>query len=102
MPLHLCELQHTYRMVEVPVRCLACAVLSLNEVKCVLPLVQVVDMDGCVGSIDTFVVEPFVPHKQEYYLCMQVTFAFSSYGAGVDQVRVHALLCGAATPSDND
>lgn len=29
-------------------------------------------MDGCVGSIDTFVVEPFVPHKQEYYLCIQV------------------------------
>ena len=35
--------------------------------------VQVVDMDGCIGKIDTFVVEPFVPHKQEYYLCIQVT-----------------------------
>ena len=35
-------------------------------------VLQVVDMDGCVGSIDTFVVEPFVPHKQEYYLCIQV------------------------------
>lgn len=83
MPVHLCELQHIYRMVKVPVRCLACAVLSLNEVKYVLPLLQVVDMDGCVGSIDTFVVEPFVPHKQEYYLCMQVTFACSSQGEAV-------------------
>ena len=35
--------------------------------------VQVVDMDGCIGKIDTFVVEPFVPHKQEYYLSIQVT-----------------------------
>jgi hypothetical protein len=33
---------------------------------------KVVDMDGCVGAINTFVVEPFVPHKQEYYLCIQV------------------------------
>ena len=33
---------------------------------------QVVDMDGCVGAINTFVVEPFVPHKQEYYMCIQV------------------------------
>ncbi|EIE24609.1 ATP-citrate lyase subunit A [Coccomyxa subellipsoidea C-169] len=32
---------------------------------------KVVDMDGCVGGINTFVVEPFVPHKQEYYLCIQ-------------------------------
>ncbi len=53
------------------------------RVKYVLPLLQVVDMDGCVGSIDTFVVEPFVPHKQEYYLCMQVTFACSSQGEAV-------------------
>ena len=28
-------------------------------------------MDGCVGAITTFIVEPFVPHKQEYYLCIQ-------------------------------
>ncbi|CAK0761088.1 ATP-citrate synthase alpha chain protein 2 [Coccomyxa viridis] len=32
---------------------------------------KVVDMDGCIGKIDTFVVEPFVPHKQEYYLSIQ-------------------------------
>ena len=31
-------------------------------------------MDGCVGAINTFVVEPFVPHKQEYYMCIQVGF----------------------------
>ena len=33
---------------------------------------KVIDMNGCVGAINTFIVEPFVPHDQEYYLCMQV------------------------------
>ena len=33
---------------------------------------KVVDMNGCRGAINTFVVEPFVPHQQEYYLCIQV------------------------------
>jgi len=42
-----------------------------------LASLQVVDMEGCVGSVHTFVVEPFVPHKQEYYLCIQVTFLHS-------------------------
>ena len=42
--------------------------------------VQVVDMDGCIGKIDTFVVEPFVPHKQEYYLCIQVSPRFEMSG----------------------
>lgn len=32
---------------------------------------KVIDMDGCVGAINTFIVEPFVPHDQEYYLCLQ-------------------------------
>ncbi|KAK9817084.1 hypothetical protein WJX72_009285 [[Myrmecia] bisecta] len=32
---------------------------------------RVVDMDGCKGAINTFIVEPFVPHDQEYYLCIQ-------------------------------
>ena len=46
--------------------------LSCKACECDAFVLQVIDMDGCVGSIDTFVVEPFVPHKQEYYLCMQV------------------------------
>ena len=25
---------------------------------------KVIDMDGCIGPIDTFIVEPFVPHAQ--------------------------------------
>ena len=25
---------------------------------------KVIDMDGCVGPINTFIVEPFVPHAQ--------------------------------------
>lgn len=41
---------------------------------------KVVDMDGCVGAIHTFVVEPFVPHKQEYYLCIQVWPSNSTQG----------------------
>ena len=32
---------------------------------------KVIDMDGCVGAINTFIVEPFVPHDQEFYLCLQ-------------------------------
>lgn len=27
-----------------------------------------VDIDGCAGAVNTFIVEPFVPHEQEYYL----------------------------------
>jgi ATP citrate (pro-S)-lyase len=27
-------------------------------------------MDGCRGAINTFIIEPFVPHDQEYYLCI--------------------------------
>ncbi len=32
---------------------------------------KIIDMGGCVGPITTFIVEPFVPHAQEYYLCIQ-------------------------------
>ena len=28
-------------------------------------------MDGCSGPVTTFIVEPFVPHEAEYYLCVQ-------------------------------
>jgi hypothetical protein len=31
-----------------------------------------VTIKGCTGPVNTFVVEPFVPHKEEYYLCIQV------------------------------
>ena len=31
---------------------------------------RVVEVKGCSGPITTFVVEPFVPHKEEYYLCI--------------------------------
>ncbi len=34
---------------------------------------KVIDMNGCVGPINTFIVEPFVPHDQEFYLCLQVS-----------------------------
>jgi hypothetical protein len=31
-----------------------------------------VTIKGCTGPVNTFVVEPFVLHKEEYYLCIQV------------------------------
>lgn len=33
-----------------------------------LPQVRV---DGCAGGVHTFIVEPFVPHQHEFYLCIQ-------------------------------
>lgn len=27
-----------------------------------------VEMGGCKGPITTFIVEPFIPHKEEFYL----------------------------------
>ena len=44
-------------------------------------------MDGCVGAINTFVVEPFVPHKQEYYMCIQV----GSLQSHTRQHQIHPL-----------
>lgn len=31
---------------------------------------RVVEVKGCSGPISTFVIEPFVPHKEEFYLCI--------------------------------
>ena len=28
-------------------------------------------VDGCTGGVSTFIVEPFVPHKHEFYLCIR-------------------------------
>ncbi len=33
---------------------------------------KVVTVKGCSGPVTTFIVEPFVPHAEEYYLCIQV------------------------------
>ena len=30
-----------------------------------------VTVDGCSGPVNTFIVEPFVPHDAEYYLSIQ-------------------------------
>lgn len=45
-------------------------------------------MDGTVGKINCFIIEPFVPHDLEYYLCIQserlgCTLSFSDAG-GMD------------------
>ncbi|KAG9133109.1 hypothetical protein Leryth_018668 [Lithospermum erythrorhizon] len=44
-----------------------------------------VEMGGCKAPITTFIVEPFVPHEQEYYLSMiserlGTTISFSECG----------------------
>lgn len=44
-----------------------------------------VEIDGCAGAVNTFIVEPFVPHEQEYYLSitsqrMDNKVSFSEYG----------------------
>jgi ATP citrate (pro-S)-lyase len=49
---------------------------------------KIVDMDGIVGRIDCFIIEPFVPHDAEYYLCLQtertgIKLSFSDHG-GMD------------------
>ena len=44
-----------------------------------------VDIDGCSGAVNTFIVEPFVPHAQEFYLSitsqrMDNKVSFSEHG----------------------
>jgi ATP citrate (pro-S)-lyase len=46
---------------------------------------KMVTIKGCTGPVNTFVVEPFVPHKEEYYLCIQsnrldIDVSFSTAG----------------------
>jgi ATP citrate (pro-S)-lyase len=52
--------------------------LDFNDVEAFIKarMNKVIDMDGCIGAINTFIVEPFVPHDQEYYLCIQVNNHF--------------------------
>ena len=49
---------------------------------------KLIDMDGSVGHINTFIIEPFVPHDAEYYFCIQtersgLKLSFSDHG-GMD------------------
>lgn len=44
-----------------------------------------VTIKGCTGPVNTFVIEPFVPHKEEFYLCIQsnrldIEVSFSTAG----------------------
>ena len=44
-----------------------------------------VNIDGCSGAVSTFIVEPFVPHDQEFYLSitsqrMENNISFSEHG----------------------
>lgn len=71
---------------------------------------KVIDMDGVAGRIDCFIVEPFVPHDAEYYLCIQSgrlgdELSFSEHGGmeiedNWDKVRTVTVPTGeAATPA---
>jgi ATP citrate (pro-S)-lyase len=51
-----------------------------------------VDMDGTVGRIDTFIIEPFVPHDAEYYLCIE---------AGRDGCQISFSECGGMEIEEN-
>ena len=43
--------------------------LALHSTPCAPP--PQVTIKGCTGPVNTFVIEPFVPHKEEFYLCIQ-------------------------------
>ncbi|KAL6776563.1 ACLA1 [Auxenochlorella protothecoides x Auxenochlorella symbiontica] len=71
---------------------------------------KVINMGTVSGPIDCFIIEPFVPHDAEYYLCIQSTRAgtdlsFSEAG-GVeieehwDQVRSVSLAVGEAVTGE--
>lgn len=67
-------------------------------------------MDGTVGRINCFIVEPFVPHDDEYYLCIQsersgCTISFSEFGGmeieeNWDKVRTVSIPTGAEPSSE--
>jgi len=65
---------------------------------------KVIDMDGCVGAINTFIVEPFVPHDQEYYLCIQARAPRPSacragfLRSGGTRVRAWCAACSSTAP----
>ncbi len=44
-----------------------------------------VTIKGCTGPVTTFIIEPFVPHDDEFYMCISserlgVTLSFSAAG----------------------
>ena len=62
-----------------------------------------IEVDGCAGTVNTFIVEPFVPHDQEFYLSitsqrMSNQIAFSEQG-GVEieenWCEMHCTCCPA-------
>jgi len=70
---------------------------------------KVVDMDGTVGKINCFIVEPFVPHDMEFYMCIQTerlgcTLSFSDQGGmeiedNWDRVRSVTIPTGENPPT---
>ena len=64
--------------------------LSISEVEDFIKarMGKHVEIDGCAGAVNTFIIEPFVPHDQEFYLSitsqrMDNKVSFSEHG-GID------------------
>lgn len=34
---------------------------------------RTITVNECTGPVTTFIVEPFMPHKEEMYMCIQVS-----------------------------
>lgn len=48
-----------------------CAPANTHQHPTLLLTYNQVTIKGCTGPVNTFVIEPFVPHKEEMYLCIQ-------------------------------
>lgn len=49
-------------------------------------------MRGVTGPITTFIVEPFVPHKEEYYLSIQAGAVFPVASFRADFVQSDLMI----------
>lgn len=105
--MHFCACEETSRTADLTLVCLGLQVglnLDVSGVESFIKarMGKVIDMDGCTGLINTFIIEPFVPHSQEYYLCIQSKrlgsdISFSEAG-GVEIEANWDKACTAALP----
>ncbi|XP_020572506.1 ATP-citrate synthase alpha chain protein 2 isoform X1 [Phalaenopsis equestris] len=87
--------------------------LDLNQVASFVKdrLGKEVEIGGCKGPVTTFIVEPFVPHSQEFYLSivsdrLGCNISFSECGGieieeNWDKVRTVFIPCETSLTSDN-
>lgn len=60
---------------------------------------RVVTVNGATGPITTFIIEPFVPHTEEYYLCIQVSPRYNGQRKKVVAGRFMCCLAPSTCPS---